>query len=361
MSAGGAAHNRRRPAPALLFSALLLLLVLATSAPHADFGRPATGTDDGMDLLRSASAASRVTAFGGVQAVSARSGGALVTEHAEVVHRPGEGTGYAEIAGRSTVKAGGLVVNASAPSLRPDGRILDALERNYHVTRSGSGTAADRTAKVVEARRRDGAVAGRFWIDERTSLPLRREIYGAAGEVTHSIRFVDLAVGTGAEPLPPVSGESGLWGSALTPRERTRLTEQGWTLPEQLSWNLPLVDARSSHGPDGPVVHLAYSDGLSVVSVFVQRGRLSPKSVGTTSGMRPVIENGGTIYVDDSGESRRMWESGGFVYTVLTDAPPTITGTVVEALPGPDGSGFWARVWRGFERLGSHIGDVAGR
>ncbi|RNL78211.1 hypothetical protein EFW17_23345 [Halostreptopolyspora alba] len=313
-----------------------------------------------MDLLRRAAETSRVTAYDGVQSVAVRSAGTLATERAEVRHRPGEGTGYAEVTTRNAVAGRSLVVGPTS-SARPDERVLESLEHNYRVTRAGSDTVAGRTAEVVDARRGDGSVAGRFWVDERTSLPLRRDVLDATGEVTHSVRFVTLAVGDDTGTLPGSSGETGHWRNTLSPRERTRLERRGWTLPERISWNLPLVDARSKRTTDGRVVHLSYSDGLSIVSVFVQRGQLGHESVGTTSGMRPVVEGGGTIYVDDSGQSRRMWESGGFVYTVLADAPPEMTGTVVGALPDPDGSGFWARVWRGFERLGSRIADMAGR
>lgn len=358
MSAGGA-HHRRRPTLALLLTGLVMLLVLATSAPSGDTARPVKGEDDGIDLLRRAAEASRVTAYDGVQSVAVRSAGALATEQAEVRHRPSEGTGHADAVARNIVVGRSLVVDPD-PSTRLDERVLEILENNYRVVRAGSGTAAGRTAEVVEARRGDSSVAGRFWVDERTLLPLRRDVLDAMGEVTHSVRFVTLTVGGGTGTLPVASGETDHWRNTLSPRERTRLEKRGWPMPERLSWNLPLVDARSKRVADGRVVHLSYSDGLSTVSVFVQRGRLGPESVGTTSGMRPVVEGGGTIYVDDSGQSRRMWESGGFVYTVLADAPPEMTGTVVEALPDPDGSGFWERVWRGFERLGSRASDVAG-
>ncbi|WP_052745833.1 sigma-E factor regulatory protein RseB domain-containing protein [Allosalinactinospora lopnorensis] len=349
----------------MLLSGLLILVALTTSTPGSAVVVRSGGEDDGMDLLRRAARIGQETAYEGVQSVSVRSSGdadaGTVTERAEVVHRPGEGTGYASLPAEGGLGEQSLVVGQSPSLLKLNDRLLRALERNYRVTRSGSDTVNGRGATVVEARRGDGTAAGRFWVDDRTSLLMRREAYVTTGEVAHSVRFVTLAVGTETAPLPEASGRSGHWGESLPAPERRRLADGGWELPEHLSWGLRFVGARTKGTGEERVVHLSYSDGLSIVSVFVQRGRLEPESVGTARGMRPVVEGGGTAYVGDSGKYRRIWESGGFVYTVLTDAPPEIVGTAVEALPAPDGSGFWAQVRRGFERLGAGIADVAGR
>ncbi len=361
MSAGGAAHHRRRPTLTFLVIGLLLLLLVAPSAPRVDPGRPAAGADAGMDLIRRGAEAARVTPFRGVHTVSVPHNGAMRTEEAEVVHDPGEGTGFAASSDTDVDNGRHIVMDHPAPAGWLEERALQSLERNYRVARAGTSTVAGRTAQVVEARRGDGHVAGRFWIDEHTSLPLGREVYAATGEVTRSFRFVTLNVGGEAEALPASVGQSEYRADALPHGERMRLAKRGWTLPERLSWNLPLVEAWSTPGRDGRVVHLSYSDGLSNVSVFVQRGRLGAESAGTTSGMRPVIEGGETTYVDDSEKSRRMWESGGFVYTVLADAPPEMVGTAYAELPTAQDSGFWTRVGRGFERLGSRIAGAAGR
>jgi sigma-E factor negative regulatory protein RseB len=94
-------------------------------------------------------------------------------------------------------------------------------------------------------------------------------------------------------------------------------------------------------------VDLDYSDGLSLVSVFVQRGHLKSRPAGwwrTTLGGRPV-------YADDSDGQTFVWPAQGFVYTLVAAAPPETVAQVVAALPHNGGPGLAGRVEHGLRRL----------
>jgi len=90
-----------------------------------------------------------------------------------------------------------------------------------------------------------------------------------------------------------------------------------------------------------------------VISVFTQRGSLGGAAV---TGLRRTEEDGALVHVaDEGGQHQRIWEADGFVHTVLADAPAGLVADVLHALPPPDRHGFWERVGRGFERVGTWL------
>jgi sigma-E factor negative regulatory protein RseB len=121
----------------------------------------------------------------------------------------------------------------------------------------------------------------------------------------------------------------------------------GWPLPGSLPGDLALVGAREGNTAAGPVVDLDYSDGLSLVSVFLQRGHLKSRPVGwwrTTLGGSPV-------YAGDSDGQTFVWPAQGFVYTLVAAAPPQTVAQVVAALPHNGSQGLLSRVGHGLRRL----------
>ena len=97
-------------------------------------------------------------------------------------------------------------------------------------------------------------------------------------------------------------------------------------MPGSLPGGLPLYAAASTKTTSGEVVDLEYSDGLYVVSLFVQRGTLAANM----PGWQPVRVDGQQAFV--SGHSV-TWAAAGFVYTMIADAPPQTVTQVVGTLP----------------------------
>ncbi|MDA2810020.1 hypothetical protein O4J56_05165 [Nocardiopsis sp. RSe5-2] len=359
-SGGGAAPGPRAAVLLVLVlccAVLLVVLPAASAAPQAA-QRPASGSDDAMGVLRRAAKAAREQPYEGVQAISTT--GPAGTEHrlVEVEHVPGAGLRV------------GLVADAGGEHPLPPGRssafpaldeaMLDALAENYRVIGAGDGEVAGRSARIVEALRADGSAAGRFWVDRESGLPLRRESVDADGRPVHTVEFTRIGEPGGEDVRADGGGgtaaEAEAWGRPLGADELRRLREGGWRLPERISWNMRLVEARSARAPTGRVVHLGYTDGLSVVSVFVQQGRLDAGSLESADGVRAVNDGGGTVYVGESGRQLRMWESDEHVYTILADAPGDSVASAAAALPSPDAPGFWGRIRRGFDRFGEWLG-----
>jgi sigma-E factor negative regulatory protein RseB len=221
-------------------------------------------------------------------------------------------------------------------------RLAALLSANYQVAAVGWGQVAGRAARVITARR-GGRLAARIWLDKATALPLRRETFDGHGHVVSVASFMALTVGAGVPP-------------ATVPRQwvtvrPARLRAEGWPLPGPLPDHLALLGARQGHTPTGPVVDLDYSDGLSLVSVFLERGHLKYQPPGWWR----MTLGGSPVYADDSDGQTFVWPAQGFVYTLVAAAPPQTVAQVVAALPHNGTPGLLTRLGHGLHRLVSWL------
>ena len=81
------------------------------------------------------------------------------------------------------------VLGVTAPLLR-------LLESHYVMAYAGASSADNRTAQVVEARRADGSLAARFWLDDATKLPLERQVFDSGAHLIGQDVFIDVSFAT---------------------------------------------------------------------------------------------------------------------------------------------------------------------
>lgn len=334
---------------ALVALPLAVALVLGAASPcRARPSAPGDDADAAVDLLNRARQAARTTAYHGIEVISSWSGGRANSETVNVRNVPGRGT-FADL--DDSGYAQGTVVR-TVPTARVFARgRLALLNANYQLVRGGSGSVAGRAADIVEARRARGSpVAARYWLDKENGVLLRRDVLTRTGSLARQSLFLEVAFESPrARGNQPVSSAAG-HGPART-TTRSALRDDGWKLPRTLPGDLALHDVRATGRGSGRVVQLSYSDGISAVSVFEQRGRLDRSSLG---GWHKDHVAGRLVYVRDAVPRQLTWASSGTVYTVVADAPDDTVTKVVGALPArTDGPGFWGRLWRGLGRIGS--------
>ncbi|MGD0927108.1 MAG: sigma-E factor regulatory protein RseB domain-containing protein [Streptosporangiaceae bacterium] len=229
-------------------------------------------------------------------------------------------------------------------------QMVALLAENYQVSLGGHGQVAGRPAQELVVRHRDGRLAARFWLDTATKLPLRRETFDGSAQMVSQDVFVSLSLGSPAAAAAPRTA-SVPGGKLLASVQLARMRAAGWPLPAQLPGQLRLVRARQTSGPAGTVVGLAYSDGLSVISLFVQRGHLPAQ----LNGWSQVALRGDRVYVAGPDQRSVAWSARGFVYTLIADAPDQTLDQVVGVLPHNAGPGFLGRMGRGLSRLVSWL------
>lgn len=239
------------------------------------------------------------------------------------------------------------VLGVTAPLIR-------LLKSHYLVAYAGTGSADNRTAQVVEAWRADGSIAARFWLDDATKLPLEREVFDTATHVIGQDVFIDVSFASQA-PAPAsartAAGPQVPWTDPLSHGQLLALRTRGWQVPSQLPGGLSLFTGAETDASTGTVLDLGYSDGLSVISVFEQRGNL-PAAM---AGWRKTTVDAHVVFVAEPDGRSLTWSSRGMVYTVMADAPTQTVYAVIGALPHDGPTGFWKRMSRGLVRLASWV------
>lgn len=322
------------------------------SAARPPSGRPATtgsrpARNAGLRLLDEAAVASQSVAYQGVQVIASLSTAGRRVAVVDVWHQRGR-RALIQIIGAGPASDTGDGERNSAPIMGLTRQMVVLLGANYQVAITGAALADGRPAQVVVVRRLDGGLAARFWLDSATKLPLRRQLFDTRARVISEDAFIDLRLGDKAAAGAPAAGARPR-SSPLSGGRLARLRAQGWLLPGPLPGRLTVFGASSTVTASGTVVELAYSDGLSVVSVFVQRGHLPAE----LSGWSEVALQGQRVYAADPDDRSVAWSAGGFVYTVIADAPDQTVDQVVAALPHDARPGLVARMMRGLRRLAS--------
>ena len=306
-----------------------------------------------MSLLGKAAAAGQETSYQGVELTTQSGVDGTVTMVSQVWHQGGGLTLVRTSSGATSA------VSYESGGQSPVGvfgvtkAMVALLGQHYVAVYRGTGAADGRVAAIIEVYRFDGTLAGRFWLDSRTLVPLRREVFDTSDKLVSDDAFVKVQIGAlaGRPAAAAVSAASGpAWVTASSPGALlTSLAGQGWRLPATLSGSLPLYAASWSGTGTGQVTDLEYSDGLNVISLFVQRGMLAP----SMPGWRPMSLDGRRVYV--SGHSV-AWAGHGLVYTMIADAPPATVMAAVAGLPDSDQPGLVGRLRHGLDRL-AHLVD----
>ena len=144
------------------------------------------------------------------------------------------------------------------------------LEAYYTINRLKDDRIADHQAAVLDVVPNDGFRYGyRYWLDEKTGVLLRCDLLNEKRRVVEQMMFTML------EYLPAAPASA----FAVIDREGFKEKRLDPVQPVQKNpvWqvsNLPtgfmLTQSRVRQTEKGEVLHLAYSDGLASVSVFVE-------------------------------------------------------------------------------------------
>ena len=334
----------------------------AADAPPAQL-KPANSQDSGpgLTLLQQAVQAGSAVSYQGVEMVTSSGVNGDSTLVVNVWHHSGGSTviqsGSDGAAGAAPAQAQAQVLSVAdntdiqAPEgmLGLTGQLVALLGSNYDLAYLGSSSADDRPALLVEATREDGSVAARFWLDSATKLPLRREVFDSRAHLIGEDVFIDLTIGSSGATEPTVTAASAV--RQLDAVDVTQMRARGWPVPGQLPGKLTLFEAGETSTSSGTVLDLGYSDGLFVVSLFVQRGDLAPE----LAGYQKISLAGRDVYTGQPDQRSVIWAGQGFVFTVMADAPSATVAKAVDALPYNRPPGFWGRLSNGFNRLGRMV------
>ncbi len=145
-------------------------------------------------------------------------------------------------------------------------------------------TVADRKAWVVTIKRLHSmTLARRLWVDAGSGLILKREIYGEGGKLAVTVAFSDITYHARLDPeLFSLAHLAKTPGVQVIPEARTtaetsvplavvgaQLAGLAYAPPALVGYRL--IGASATVVGRKPLLHLRYSDGLNLVSLFEQR------------------------------------------------------------------------------------------
>ena len=204
-------------------------------------------------------------------------------------------------------------------------------------------------ATPVHLHRRDGtAVEEVVYVDDATGLPVRRETRGPDGAVLRVVAYTSLTLvelGAPAAVTTPVATAADV--------DIASFTADGYEVPEQLGAGFRLLGAE--HGEGMAVAR--YGDGLSVLSVYQQHGRLDTDDLAGAT----VVELAGRDVWSWPGSEpvRLVWTGGDRTWTAVSDAPVAVIEDAVASLPGDQvGHDVPSRIARGIARAWHWLRDA---
>ncbi|MEX2621166.1 MAG: sigma-E factor regulatory protein RseB domain-containing protein [Egibacteraceae bacterium] len=236
-----------------------------------------------------------------------------------------------------------------------------AIADKYDVRVAGAERILDRRCTKLEVHRRDGAsLRERLWVDDDSGLVLRRESYEGAERRLGLMTYLALDV----QPAGLVpAGVRASRGQVLRPRvpqtpearpvddaALTALRQAGWTVPPTLPGGYEPVGVYAVDGRDGQPLHVVYTDGLYMLSLFQEQGHPDwdslPEGATRAEGLDwHAYEWPGAV------PRRLVWEASGTTFSLVGDVPPEEFVAIADALPRPRAGSVVDRLRRGLSRL----------
>jgi sigma-E factor negative regulatory protein RseB len=334
-------------------------IAFSTNRPSSRTGSSAggdaccsTGSESrAVSLLRRAVAAPDRIAFRGVRVCRSYLNGHVESFTVAIRHSPRQGTTFSVLSSDAGSDPTLFIGSGGGASEASIDKAITRLASSYDVDVDGVESVLGRPAMVVSASA-DGQVRAKFWIDKRTGLLLKREMY-AGGQLVRSSGYTSFSTARHGFmlhlppelPTPPIR--------MLSTQIAAALTDKGWTYPARLGGSFRLSQLRQLGGT-GAVTGADYTDGLSTLSVFEERGSLDVSSL---VGFRRADVGDRTYYVREGLPMMVVWQSGDTVFTVVTDLPEPMTAALVSRFPseGADqddaGRSVTDRVGNGLSRL----------
>jgi sigma-E factor negative regulatory protein RseB len=152
------------------------------------------------------------------------------------------------------------------PSLLPEqpASLLDYYEAKL----GGTERVAGRPCQVVMLEPRDGyRYAYNLWLDKQTGLPLKSRSVNDYGGVVSMFVFSEVQIGKAPDTQV---FRNDLAGKSIQSASLDKPAGTAWSVTPPPGFQQVQEAVRSLPGKQVPVTHLVFSDGLSVLSMFVE-------------------------------------------------------------------------------------------
>lgn len=159
------------------------------------------------------------------------------------------------------------------------------FDRFYRMSIEGVDRVAGRPAQLVVLAARDGQRYGyRLWFDKDSYLLLKAQTVNDQGTAIEQVSFTEVAIGGTIDPvrLKPATGTDGwrIVTSRLVPAD---LAQAGWRVDQPVAGFHKVMEMRRAFGGREDIGQMVYSDGLAVISIFIEPAALHDVEEGEAS------------------------------------------------------------------------------
>ena len=159
------------------------------------------------------------------------------------------------------------------PALLP--QPLTNLDDSYIVKKGGQERVSDYLCQVIELEPRDDKRYGqKLWVDTNTGLLLKAVVIDKGGRVVEQFVFTDLKIGGEIDKellKSKYSTKATDWHTTNLVSSTMGSGKLGWQIKNPPPGFKKIVEMkRNLSGKSRPVGHIALSDGLAAVSVFIE-------------------------------------------------------------------------------------------
>lgn len=143
-----------------------------------------------------------------------------------------------------------------------------SLLEYYEAKLGGTERVAGRPCQVVTLEPRDGyRYSYNLWLDKQTGLPLKSRVVNSSGGVVSMFVFSEIQIGKAPDAR---LFRNDLAGKRIQQASLDKPAEVAWDVTPPPGFERVQEAMRSLPGKQAPVTHLVFSDGLSVLSMFVE-------------------------------------------------------------------------------------------
>ncbi len=142
------------------------------------------------------------------------------------------------------------------------------LLKYYDAKLGGTERVAGHTCQVITLEPRDGyRYAYYLWLDKRTGLPLKSRMVNGNGAAVSTFMFSEVQIGKAPEIQ---LFKNDLAGKHILRASLDKPSSVAWEVTPPPGFRQVQEAVRFLPGKESPVTHLVFSDGLSVLSMFVE-------------------------------------------------------------------------------------------
>jgi len=186
---------------------------------------------------------------------------------------------YCQLSDGKTVRMEKNTTRRFFPALLPQDP--EDLQRYYNIKLGNIERVAGMTCQIVTLEPRDGYRHGyQLWLDKRTGLPLKSRIVNRNGGVVSMFVFSEIQIG---RVLDAQIFRQDLIGKKIIMASIEQAPLTTWEVTPPPGYVRVLEATRPLIGRKLPVTHWIFSDGLSVMSVFIEPGGHSGNTPGLSA------------------------------------------------------------------------------